>query len=1382
MELKIYDKYGNLRLTASPNSSSSLTEEVGGECSVSAVFTHTGFVPLDVDDYIEIDSVRYRIRNRYRPKQKNTQKYEYSVKFYAPIHDAEDAMMLFLEGDITSEFNYDGGPREHLQLWIDNMNRSAGENRWSIGTVVSAANKTIEYKNLKCWDAAFGSNGIAATFETEMWADGFVINLCKASRGEQIQLGYLSGLTNLAQEDNGEIKFFTRLFPLGSTRNIDASKYGYSRLQLPSRAKYVDKNVDLYGVKEEYEESAFSGIYPKYEGTVSSVRTENKTNEEGRDYTVYYFKDSGMNFNPDDYAIPEYTYKLEFQTGELAGRGTEGSFEAAWHNDTKEWEIVNVYPDDTTQIPGGAIIPKSGDKYIPWNFTLPQEYITAAEQAYKQAVDNYLDSYSFDPNKYTGTTDRNFVERNNTPLKIGWNVRLLSEQYFTGGYKDTRITKVVRKLNDLCQATITCTDQVGTTWKTSVNNQLNNLQYILTQEQQAIIDIIKTTDSKTPSDYNVLSALKAIGMFHRKDKTDENPYLQKFLKGIELGKFVSGLLGTGGAIQIDKDGNSFAEFDYLTIRKVATFFSIVIQEMKHVGGAFIVSPSGMTCSKVEETSTAYRCYFDQKDGEKTIHNQFTVGTQARRQTFNLENQAYYWRLVTGIGDDYIDLSKTDCDTGSTIPQAGDEIVGLGHRTDKTRQSAIIISAYGTDSPSIKYYQGIDSYSLVDKAIRMDYYDPVTGRFKSVTYGDTYVGSHDESTYFSYNQDEGARFKGKVLIEAGSAGAANISDLGGYISENVQVGAENLLLNTGFTGNYETEPLTESQTVSDSTQLYSKNLENWDGSATVIETEESASGYAVTLGTLSQTVSLIANESYVISYKAKNGTVNIQCGNFTVSQTASSSMERYSHNFTFTGNGVFSISGTATVCEIKLERGTIATDWCPSRNDRNPVADMFKSYWYLTDALQGITTFEGGLGLTSTIRFGQWKDGVLQKVNACVSGIYNDDDDVAFSAGGDLDKAIYTAMLYKNSPTYVPTSEELKKIANCVITHGGRAILNDLIARGYIYATGGVFNGKVYADGGEFNHVVVADISSKNGTFAIDAEGNTTIRNLTAEGGTFTNIEVDGLNAVNVDISGKITATSGSIQNVTVKSINSSDSDFYIDENGNVKIKDLTAEGGTFTNIEVDGLTAVNADISGKITATIGKIGGWSIRGNNLECEGFDTKILVEASGTRFMRINAEERIMCYVRSDESTAISIYVYGSTDDAVGLNVRCNSMGKGYAINSYGNVLLNAREGERVELYGLNVNVRKVDNSSNFALQTNDDFIEFDNSSAMLFNMSSNAKKGKIIYMKKISVGNDVTLTGGFRNSDGVGVSTTLTISDEKSRIFVYDGNYWVQFYCG
>lgn len=1083
MELKIYDKANNLRLTSSPNSSSSVTEEIGGECSVSASFTHTEYVPLDVDDYIEVEGVRYKVKSRYRPKQKNTQTYEYSVKFYAPIHDAEDTLMLFQEGGTTSEFSYDGGPREHLQLWIDNMNRRAGGNLWSIGTVITAENKVIDYRNVRCWDAAFGSNGIAATFGTEMWADGYVINLCKAERGEVVELGYLQGLTNLAQEDNGKVKFFTRLFPLGSTRNIDATKYGYSRLQLPSREIYVDKNVDLYGVKEETEEAAFAEIYPQYVGTVSSVRTEDKTSEEGRKYTVYYFKDNGMNWNPKDYEIPDLDYMLQFQTGELAGRGTDGSFQAAWHEDTREWEIINVYPDETTQIPGGVIIPNPGDKYIPWNFAMPQEYITAAEQAYKLAVDDFLNTYSFDPNQYTGTTDRNYIEKNNTPLRIGWNVRLLSEQYFgsTGGYKDTRITKVQRKLNDLCQATITCSDEVGTGWKSSVDNSLDSLRYeVARQAEQAIINIIKSTDRNTPSDNNVYSALASLLKFHRKDKTDENPYLQKFLKGIELGEFVSGLLGTGGAIQIDQDGNSHAEFDYLTIRKIATFIELIIQEAKHVGGMLIVSPSGMKISKVEENETAYRCYFEQTDGDRTISNQFTVGTQARRQTFNLTEQAYYWRLVTAVGSDYIDLSKTDCDTGSTIPQPGDELVGLGHRTDKTRQSAIIISAFGTDSPSIKYYQGIDSYSLEDKAVKMDYYDPVSGRYKSVTYGDTYVGDKDGSTYVKYDQEEGVEVAGKVKLKAGSTGASQLEDLPDEIYNAVKIGGENLLLNTGFLGDFESLELESGTPLKEDTKMYNSSLDKWSGTATLNQDENAVSGVSATIGRLSQGLMLIPNENYVISYKAKGTSLQIVVGGSTISQQLTNDYKKYSHVFTNSNTTSVTFSGNATICDIKLERGTIPTDWCPSVLDPDVVKDEFKKFWYLQDAMKGSTEVIGGLVLTSMIQLGKWTDGVMEKVNAGISGIYNDDTDVAFWAGGTFEQAIATVQKLIGGGN--PTDEEWKSLAKFVATHGG-----DVFLRGYIYALGGVFRGTVYANDGIFEGVVKAKALYSNVKYIYEIE-------------------------------------------------------------------------------------------------------------------------------------------------------------------------------------------------------------------------------------------------------------------------------------------------------
>ena len=796
MELKIYDKANNLRLTASPNSSSSVTEEIGGECSVSASFTHTAYVPLDVDDYIELEGVRYKVKSRYRPKQKNTQTYEYSVKFYAPIHDAEDTLMLFQEGGTTSEFSYDGGPREHLQLWIDNMNRRAGGNLWSIGTVITAENKVIDYRNVKCWDAAFGSNGIAATFDTEMWADGYVINLCKAERGEVVELGYLQGLTNLAQEDNGEVKFFTRLFPLGSTRNIDASKYGYSRLQLPSREIYVDKNTDLYGVKEETEEAAFAEIYPQYVGTVSSVRTEEKTSEEGRKYTVYYFKDNGMTWNPKDYEIPDLDYMLQFQTGELAGRGTDGSFQAAWHEDTREWEIINVYPDDTTQIPGGVIIPNPGDKYIPWNFAMPQEYITAAEQAYKLAVDDFLNTYSFDPNKYTGTTDRNYIEKNNTPLRIGWNVRLLSEQYFgtTGGYKDTRITKVQRKLNDLCQATITCSDEVGTGWKSSVDNSLDSLRYeVARQAEQYVYDIIRTYDSKTPSDKNIFSALKSLKTHLRKDVPDQTEFLMKFLGGIitnllKSPDFVTGMMGAGMSFSSEEGGESVGWIDKLYVRKKAIFQILSIMETELAGASFMFNASGAraTITKVERIDAVpffysdgsakyysdgsrayvqpsrygavYRCYFLTDDGEKAIENRFRVGNLVRSQTFNIKpgvyenvSNHYWWRLVTAVGKDWIELSETHCDTDSDIPAVGDVIVQLGDISDPDYQSAIVLSAYGDGAPYLTFYQGVNSYSLSGKDIVSIGYDRTTKKGYFNVYGQTYIGDREKTRYFDFSE-------------------------------------------------------------------------------------------------------------------------------------------------------------------------------------------------------------------------------------------------------------------------------------------------------------------------------------------------------------------------------------------------------------------------------------------------------------------------------------------------------------------------------------------------------------------------------------------------------------------------------------------------------
>lgn len=191
--------------------------------------------------------------------------------------------------------------------------------------------------------------------------------------------------------------------------------------------------------------------------------------------------------------------------------------------------------------------------------------------------------------------------------------------------------------------------------------------------------------------------------------------------GIQSPGFSTGALGTGLCLKMDENGDSYIEVDRMLVRKVAEFIKLVIQEIKHVGGQIILTPASMSCVKVEDKGDYYRCYFTATDGEKTVENQFVVGDFARAQTFNVKEgvnenvkNTYYWRLVTGVGDDYIDLSKTDCDAGSTVPAAGDEIVQLGNRNDAARQAAIILAAYGNDAPYIKMYRGINSYKLDGK--------------------------------------------------------------------------------------------------------------------------------------------------------------------------------------------------------------------------------------------------------------------------------------------------------------------------------------------------------------------------------------------------------------------------------------------------------------------------------------------------------------------------------------------------------------------------------------------------------------------------------------------------------------------------------------------
>lgn len=1096
MELAIYNRQGTLKRKVSPDSSSRWTEEVGAEFVVTVNFTTWEFFVLSVGDYVEISGKRFSIKKEYRPKKTDTQKYTYNISFYGREHDMQDLLFCRLnqgEDDLESVFAYDGTPMEMLEKLVANMNRNTDGVTWRAGQAVTGDRKTINFNGLFCWDAA---GEIAGAWETEWWLDGEYLNIGKCEHGERVTLGYMKGLkTGLTQNENSNsIKWFTRLIPVGSTKNIDPSKYGYTHLQLPSRDKYIDLNTQL-GLKEHREEAAFEDIFPHRLGTVSSVRSEEQTNTDGEEYTVYYIKDKDLPFNPDEYMIGEEVIHITFESGDLSGR----EFECNWHNGTQEFEIINTYPDDNTQIPGGNIIPQAGDTYILTNIRMPDEYYPIAEEQYKQAVDSFLTEYSKDISIYSGDTDYIHVDKNSVPLSLGQRVRLEDAQYFEAGYLDTRITRIERKLGNLSEASIDCSSAVSTSWKSSVDSTLNNLEYTLAQElAQTFIRLLKMGDTEAPSDYTAYSSLRSRNEFISKRNPDAANELITFLKGLLIGK-------NGSGITVLEDGTSQAVVDRLYVKIKAVFDELEVKKKTHVGGEQILSPAGMKCVRVEELDESYRCFFLSEVDGITINNEFTVGTFALSQEFNIKegtshnvSNRYYWREVTGVGADYIDLSKTNADKDSDIPVAGDDIIGLGHLTDITRQAAIILSSVNETSPSIIFYQGINSFSLAGKEVIGLGFDKSTGHAYINVYGDAYIGAKDESTYIRYTQKGGVDIKGMFHIEQGSTGWRNMEGLPDEIQaaadlaqkaqdaiDNAAVGSVNLLRNSGFTGDYESETLSSDTQLSADTDLYSKQLKYWTGVATVSADSTAGSGYSAAIGSLSQSVSLIKNENYVISFKAKGVSVAVSCGDFSTTQPLTSGYQRYTFKFAFNGAGIFMLSGTATICDLQLERGTIATDWKPSILDNDKATAGFQSINYIASAIKdGSVDILGGLILANMIQLGNYKDGKMQKVTAGVSGIYNDDDDVAFWAGGKLEQAILTVMRFRNDPNYQPTDEEWANMANFVATHGG-----DVFLRGYIYALGGYFRGKVEIANGKI--LLNEDGSGQlaNGNIKWDADGN-----------------------------------------------------------------------------------------------------------------------------------------------------------------------------------------------------------------------------------------------------------------------------------------------------
>ena len=730
MLLTVYDSNRQAKAVLSPDDSSTQVKAIQSDNVLTLSFTLYEYVALEVNDYVDFEGERYWLQERYLPDERNTQEWKYDVKFYG----IESLMRRFLvlnvvDGDPEPVFTLTAPPREHMALIVKSINDGmGGVTDWKVGRVEGTGNVVIDYEGKYCPDALKELAGKVPG--AEWWVEGQTVNLCRCEHGEEVSLAYGKGLAELSRDKADGAKFYTRLFPIGSSRNIDPEKYGHSRLQLPDGAKYVDVNTEKYGIHHHYEKDAFADIYPRRVGTVTSVRSAQVTDEDGHPFVIWYFRDDTLNFDPNTYELAGKVKRVSFQEGgELAGLGEEEDgtyyFEVNFDSDTREFEIITIWPyDDDTQLPGGNLIPKTGDRYILWNIRMPDEYYALAEEEYLTAVNKYNAENAIDVSVYKGPTDHVYVERNKIDLYPGRRVRLESTEYFPEtGFRSSRITKITRKVALPSQVDLEIGDALSTGVMESLKGSIEEVRNYTKTAGSNLPDIIRSWDNTLPTDNNLFSARRSQAEHLSKKKADRAKKKITFEEGIGIGQeenggidgkgnaelltlvvreflrspqFVDGLLGEGWRLWME-DALSHLTIDKLTVRQVMVVLELLIEKVRSVGGQLCVSAANGKIKTALLEDGYWKITFEQD-------NSFQTHDLMRCATFSGGSLKGYWVEVAATEGNSI-LVCEDEFSGS-FPEPGDECVLMGNTDNPLRQNLILISATEDGQPRMDVMDGV----------------------------------------------------------------------------------------------------------------------------------------------------------------------------------------------------------------------------------------------------------------------------------------------------------------------------------------------------------------------------------------------------------------------------------------------------------------------------------------------------------------------------------------------------------------------------------------------------------------------------------------------------------------------------------------------------
>lgn len=375
---------------------------IGGENAVRIEFYSLAFTDIRKGDYTYAFNKLYFVKDKPIPTKKKGV-YYYDFKVYGTEFLLEKVIMFLFDvsRDLTqNDFNYTCSPTELVQMIVNNLNDVQPANNWTVGTCLIGDVKTITINNQNCLAVL---KNAASEWETEYWVDGFSVNLAKREiipdPLQVLEVGV--ALKSIDQEKNKDQKAITRLYALGSNKNLPTD-YGAARLKMD--VPYLE----VSGATEIIEDiQIFDKVYPRRTGTISEVRVD------GNGY--YYFKDAGLTFNPNDYELPGLVKHVIFQQGALIGL----DFEVNYNAGTSEFELIAYDEASGFTVPQDPMIPIVGDTYILYNITMPDSYKTAAETELKAKAQAHLDANTTDTVSLTLYQNELHFTENDLSIQLG---------------------------------------------------------------------------------------------------------------------------------------------------------------------------------------------------------------------------------------------------------------------------------------------------------------------------------------------------------------------------------------------------------------------------------------------------------------------------------------------------------------------------------------------------------------------------------------------------------------------------------------------------------------------------------------------------------------------------------------------------------------------------------------------------------------------------------------------------------------------------------------------------------------------------------------------------------------------------------------------------